>query len=339
MGGYVGLLIAAIRGLLASRQDLVLEHLPLRHQRAMCGRRPRVRGGDRLLWVTLFRRWAGWRSALVVLQPDTIVRWHREGWRRYWRWKGRQQRGGRRRIAYEARELITRIAHENPRWGAVRIRGELLALGHDVSAASVRRYRRLAWRRPPSQCWQTFITNHRPDLWAVDFCTVPTLLFQTVSVFVVVSHDRRCIEHLNVTAHPTAVWGCQQVVDATPWGRKPGVLLRDPDRCYRAGFIARASRIGIETVLTPIHTPQANGVVERLIGTLRRECVDHIIPLNERHLRQVLREYVVYYNDTRPHRTLALEPPEGARIPQRIGAVVATPILGGLHHRYERKAA
>jgi len=194
------------------------------------------------------------------------------------------------------------------------------------------------WRRPPSQRWHTFITNQRHDLWAVDFCTVPTLLFQTVSVFVMVSHDRRCIEHLNVTAHPTAARVWQQVVEATPWGR-PGVLLRDRDRCYGADFIARASRIGIETVLTPIHTPQANGVVERLIGTLRRECVDHIIPLNERHLRQVRREYVVYYNLTRPHRTLALEPPAGARIPQRIGAVVATPILGGLHHRYERKAA
>ncbi|MDA1147832.1 MAG: integrase core domain-containing protein [Chloroflexi bacterium] len=339
MGTYIGLLMAVLRGLLVSRGDLVLENLALKHQLAMCGRRPRVRGGDRLLWVTLFRCWTGWRSALVVLNPDTVVRWHREGWRRYWRWKSRQKRGGRRKIAPEARELIARIARENPRWGAVRIRGELLALGHDVSAASVRRYRRQALRRPPSQRWHTFITNHRHDLWAVDFFTVPTLLFQTLYVFVVVSHDRRRIEHINVTAHPTAAWVWQQMIESTPWGRKPGVLLRDRDRCYGADFIARAARIGIETVLTPIHTPQANGVVERLIGTLRRECVAHIIPLNERHLRQVMREYVVYYNDTRPHRTLALEPPEGARIPQRNGPVIAIPILGGLHHRYERKAA
>ena len=339
MGTYIGLVIAAIRGLLTSQQDLVLENLALRHQLAMCGRRPRVHGGDRLLWVALFRRWTGWRSALVVLKPDTVVRWHREGWRRYWRWKSRQKRGGRRKIAQEARELIARIARENPRWGAVRIRGELLALGHDVSAASVRRYRRQALRRPPSQRWHTFITNHRHDLWAVDFFTVPTLLFQTLYVFVVVSHDRRRIEHINVTAHSTAAWVWQQVIEATPWGCQPRVLIRDRDRCYGADFIARASRIGIETVLTPIHTPQANGVVERLIGTLWRECVDHIIPLNERHLRHVLREYVGYYNDTRPHRTLALESPEGARTPQRSGPVIASPILGGLHHRYERNAA
>ena len=219
------------------------------------------------------------------------------------------------------------------------MRGELIALGHDVSAATVRRYRRQALRRPPSQRWHTFPENHRRDLWAADFFTVPTVLFQTLYVFVVVSHDRRRIEHVNVTAHPTAAWLWQQVIEATPWGRKPRILIRDRDRCYGGDFIARALRIGIETVLTPIHTPQANGVVERLIGTLRRECTDHIIPLSERHLCLVLEEYVAYYNDMRPHRTLVLEPPEGARIPQRIGAVIASPVLGGLHHRYERRAA
>jgi putative transposase len=228
-------------GCLLPNEDLVLENLALRHQLAMCGRRPSVRGGDRLLWVTLFRHWTGWRGALVVLKPDTVVRWHREGWRRYCWWRSRQKRGGRHKIAQEARALIARIARENPRWGAVRIRGELLALGHDVSAASVRRYRRVALRRPPSQRWHTFITNHRRDLWAVDFFTVPTLLFQTLYVFVVVSHDRRRIEHINVTAHPTAAWVWRQVIEATPWGRKPAVLIRDRDRCYGTDVIARAA--------------------------------------------------------------------------------------------------
>ncbi|MSQ31303.1 MAG: transposase [Dehalococcoidia bacterium] len=339
MAGYLELLTATIRGLFAARADLLLDNLALRHQLAMCRRPPQVRGGDRLLWGAVFRGWTGWRSALIVLHPDTVVRWHREGWRRYWRWKSRSKQAGRPKIAPEARNLIARIARENPRWGAVRIRGELLALGHDVSTASVRRYRRQALRRPPSQRWHTFLANHRHDLWAADFFTVPTLLFQTLYVLVVVSHDRRRIEYFNVTAHPTAAWVWQQVIEATPWGHKPRVLIRDRDRCYGSDFIARTARIGIETVLTPIHTPQANGVVERLIGTLRRECVDLIIPLNEPHLRRVLREYVEYYNDTRPHRTLKLEPPAGARTPQRTGAVVATPILSGLHHRYERKAA
>ncbi len=339
MGAYLGLLVATLRGLVAPRRELLLENLALRHQLMMCRRRPRVRNADRLLWGRAFRRWSGWRDALVVLHPDTVVRWHRVGWRRYWGWRSRTPRGGRRRIAAEARDLIARMAHENPRWGAVRIRGELLALGHDVSAASVRRYRLQALRRPPSQRWSTFLANHRHELWAADFFTVPTLFFQTLYVFVVVSHGRRRIEHLNVTAHPTAAWVWRQMIEATPWSRAPRFLVRDRDRSYGSDFIARARRIGIETILTPIRAPQANGVAERLIGTLRRECVDHIIPLNERHLRLVLHEYAEYYNATRPHRTLALEQPDGARTVQATGPVGATPILGGLHHRYERMAA
>ena len=269
MGAYLGLLVATLRGLLAPRRELLLENLALRHQLMMCGRRPRVRNADRLLWGRAFCRWSGWRGALVVLHPDTVVRWHRAGWRRYWGWRSRAPRKGRRRIAAEARNLIARMAHENSRWGAVRIRGELLALGHGVSAASVRRYRLRAQRRPPSQRWSTFLANHRHELWAADFFTVPTLFFQTLYVFVVVSHGRRRIEHLNVTAHPTAAWVWRQMIEATPWGRSPRFLVRDRDRSYGSDFIARARRIGIETVLTPIRTPQANGVAERLIGTLR----------------------------------------------------------------------
>ena len=200
MLSYLGLPIATVRGVFASRRNLVLENLALRHQLAMCRRRPRIRNADRLLWGHLLRRWSGWRATLVVLHPDTVVRWHRGGWRRYWLWKSRSASTGRRRIAQEARELIARIARENPRWGAMRIRGELLALGHDVSTASVRRYRLQALRRPPSQRWSTFLANHRHELWAADFFTVPTVLFQTLYVFVVVSHGRRHIEHLNVTA-------------------------------------------------------------------------------------------------------------------------------------------
>jgi len=339
MRDYIGLLLAVFRGLWVSRQDLVLENLALRHQLLMCGRRPRVRGADRLLWEALFRRWAGWRGALVVLRPETVVRWHREGWQRYWARKSRPAELGRPRIPLEARELIARLARENPRWGAVRIRGEPRALGHEISAESVRRYRLDTLRRPPSQRWRTFLTNHRPEIWAADFFTVPTLLFTTLYVFVVISHDRRRIEHLNVTAHPTAPWVWQQLIEATPWGRHPRYLLRDHDRSYGKDFVARTRHVGIETVLTPIHAPQANGVVERVIGTLRRECTDHIVPMNERHLRHVLSEYMAYYNATRPHRTLGLEPPEGARVVVSIGKVVATPVLGGLHHRYDRVAA
>ncbi len=214
------LLLLACRSAGRSRRDLVLENLALRHQLAMCGRRPRVSNADRALWAHLLRRWPGWRSALVVLEPATVVRWHRAGWRRYWTWKSRRRRPGRRRIPLEARELIQRIARENPRWGAVRIRGELRALGHDISAESVRRYRLRALRRPPSQRWRTFLTNHRHEIWAADFLTVPTLTFGTLYVFFVVSHARRRIEHVNVTAHPNADWVWRQLIEATAWSRQ-----------------------------------------------------------------------------------------------------------------------
>ena len=168
---------------------------------------------------------------------------------------------------------------------------------------------------------------------------MPTLTFGTLYVFFVISHVRRRIESLNVTAHPTAAWTWQQLIEATAWNHRPRYLIRDRDRVYGRDFVARAQRLGIETVVTPVRAPQANAVAERWIGTLRRECLDHIIPLNERHLRRLVREFVTCYNDTRPHRTLDLDPPAGPRPRQRHGRVVTIPILGGLHHRYERAAA
>ena len=231
------------------------------------------------------------------------------------------------------------MSQENRCWGARRIQAELRALGYEVSAETVRRYRLQARRRPPSQRWQAFLANHRNEIWAADFFTVPTVLFQTLYVLFFISHDRRRIEHINVTAHPNAAWVWRQVIEATPWGRGPRFLIRDRDRSYGGDFIARASAIGIETVLTPIRAPQANGIAERLIGTLRRDCTNHIIPLSERHLRSVLLEYVAYYNATRPHQTLGQETPEGPREVRLAGMVRGEEVLGGIHHRYERVAA
>ncbi len=232
-----------------------------------------------------------------------------------------------------------RLARAHLRWGAVRIQGELRALGHEVSTEAVRRYRLRTRRRPPSQSWRTSLRNHRHEIWAADFFTVPTLTLSTLYVFFFISHGRRRIEHINVTSHPSAEWVWRQVIEATPWGGKPRFLIRDRDRSYGGNLIARAKRIGITTVLTPVRAPKANAVAERVIGTLRRECVDHIIPLSERHLRAVLLEYAAYYNATRPHRTLELETPEGPRSVQQHGRVVSKPILGGIHHRYKREAA
>jgi transposase InsO family protein len=229
------------------------------------------------------------------------------------------------------------MARENPGWGAERIRGELLKLGISVSKASVQRYRRRGPARPPSQTWRTFLRNHRPSIWAADLLTVQTLTFRALYVLAFVSHARREVVHLNVTASPTAAWIWRQLIAATPWGRAPRFLLRDRDAVYGRDFARRARTLGIETVLTPIRAPRANAVAERLVGTLRRECLDHLVVVNEAHLRAVLAEFGRFYNRERPHRTLRLETPEPVVRPTT-GSIRSRLVLGGLHHLYERAA-
>jgi putative transposase len=330
---------------LRARQDLVAENLALRQQLAVLTRpkrRPRLTPADRLFWSCLSSLWSPWRSTLVLVQPDTVIRWHRFAWRRYWTWKSRHMSAGRRRIPQEVRDLIRRMARENPRWGSIRIQGELRKLGYTVSAQSVRRYRRADRRRPPSQRWRTFLRNHAPHIWAADFFTVQTLTFQTLYVFFFITHDRRRLVHANITAHPTAEWVWRQLTEATPWDQQPHYLIRDRDRCYGGNFVPRAAGIGIETILTPVHAPKANAIAERVVGTLRRECLDLLIIINERHLRAVLREYVEHYNRARPHRSLELTPPIATALgigPATPGRIVSRSILGGLHHEYERLAA
>jgi putative transposase len=242
----------------------------------------------------------------------------------------------------DVRELIQRLARENPRWGSVRIQGELRKLGYLVSARSVRRYRRAVKRRPPSQSWRTFLQNHAPHIWAADFLTVQTLTFHTLYVFFFVTHHRRRLVHLNLTPHPTAQWVWRRLVEATPYSEQPRYLIRDRDARYGGDFIPRAIRLGIQTLLTPVHAPKANAIAERLVGTLRRECLDHLIIFNEQHLRRVLAEYAAHYNAARPHRALQLDTPCGptarAAPPSR-GRIVARSMLGGLHHEYEWLAA
>ena len=232
------------------------------------------------------------------------------------------------------------MTEENPRWGHMRVLGELRKLGFRVSLQTVRRYRKDI-PRSPSPGWRAFLENHRPEIWAPDFFTVHTLWFQTLNVFFFITHDRRSVVHVNVTTHPTAPWVWRQLINATSWGTGPRFLIRDRDRSYGGDFVARARRIGIRTVLTPIAGPQANAVAERLVGTFRRECLDHIIVINERHLRYVLREFVRHYNAARPHQTLELDVPEPGAGPRSElhGSIISRPVLGGLTHEYERKAA
>jgi putative transposase len=336
------LLLTAILAWLRPRRDVVLENLLLRHQLAVLTRptraRPRARrrARDKLLWI-LARRWcAGWREHLAIVTPDTVVRWHRQGWRLFWRWKSRS-RGGRPHLSPEVRELIMTMSRENRLWGTERIRGELLKLGIQVSNRSIRRYR---WRGPrpmSSQTWRTFLGNHAHHLWAADLFTVPTLTFRTLYVLVFIAHGRRELVHANVTANPTAAWAWRQLIEATPWGNKPRHLLRDRDAVYGRDFRQRARRIGIDAIATPVRSPLANAIAERVIGTLQRECTDHLIVLDEQHLRSVLTEFVHYYNAERPHRTLELQTPEPRPRPTT-GPIRSRPVLNGLHHVYERAA-
>ena len=265
-----------------------------------------------------------------------MVRWHRQGWRLFWRWKSRS-RGGRPHLSPEVQDLILSMSRENRLWGTERIRGELLKLGIVVSNRSIRRYRWRGTRRPSSQTWRTFLANHAHHLWAADLFTVPTLTFKTLYVLVFITHGRRELVHVNVTATPTAAWIWRQLIEATPGGTRPRHLLRDRDAAYGRDFRHRAERIGIDAIATPLRAPRANAVVERVSGTLRRECLDHVIALDERHLASTLAEFVRYYNQDRPHRTLSLQTPE-PRLRPVCGPIRSRPVLSGLHHAYERAA-
>jgi transposase InsO family protein len=332
------LVLGTVRAAFRGRHALLLENLVLRQQLAVLRRtrRPRLRRRDKLFWVLV--RWltAEWRRHLVLVSPDTVVRWHRHGWRLFWRWKSRT-RLGRPHLPIEVREVIATMSRENVLWGTERIRGELLKLGIAVSNRSIRRYR---WRgpvRPPSQTWRTFLRNHAAQIWAADLFTVPTLTFRTLYVLFFIGHGRRELLHFRVTAHPTAAWVWQQLLEATPWGRAPRYLLRDRDGVYGSDFGARLKGLGIEQLLTPVRAPKANAVAERMVGTFRRECLDHVVIVNEVHLRALLEEFTAYYNQQRPHRTLRLEPPLPT-VRTATGTIRSRPVLGGLHHCYDRAA-
>jgi transposase InsO family protein len=337
---YLSLLIDLGRAARRSRRELLAENLLLRQQLLVLTRptrkRPRLAALDQLFWVVARRLLRDWRRHLVLVRPATVVGWHARAWRLWWRWRSRCPLG-RPRISAEARELIAAMARDNPSWGAERVRGELLKLGIVVSRRSVQRYRQGPPARPPSQSWRTFLATHRAQLRAADLLTVQTLTFRTLYVLLFVSHHRRELVHVNVTAHPTAAWVWRQLIAATPWGRTPRYLVRDRDAVYGRDVVPRARGLGIETLLTPVRAPRANAIAERLVGTLRRECLDQLIIVNEAHLRAALGEYVRYYNAERPHRALGLDTPI-QRIGSATGPIRASPVLGGLHYIYERAA-
>jgi transposase InsO family protein len=326
--------------LVRSRAALHLEILALRHQLAIANRsrRPRLRFTtvDRLLWAWLSQRWPGWREALHVVQPATVLAWHRRGFRLYWTWKSRH-RTGRPGVPADVRALIREMSAVNPLWGAPRIHGELQKLGISVSQSTVAKYMRRS-RRPPSQTWRTFLTNHANQIMAVDLFVVPTVTFRLLFVLVILAHDRRRIVRMAVTKHPTAAWTAQQLRNAFS-EHETRYPLHDRDSIF-ADVATTIVGMNIQAVRTAPRSPWQNAYVERVIGSIRRECLDHVIVLNAAGLHRVLRAYTAYYLGSRTHLALGKDTPSSRPVtPPSAGRIIAIPEVGGLHHRYDRIAA
>jgi hypothetical protein len=321
-------LLPTLRSALRSRRDLVLENLALRQQLVTLAvrRHPDIRPADRVFWVLLRRYWSRWAEALAIVRPDTVVRWHRAGFRTYWNWLSRRgKRSGRPPLPREVRALIRRMASENP-WGAPRIHGELLCLGFDVSERSVSRYLRSLPRTPRANpTWRTFLRNHRDGIAAMD-----------------IRHGRRDVVRCAVTTSPTAAWVAPQLRETFPFELAPRFMIFDRDAIFSAGLTATIRSMLMEPARTSYRSPWQNGVAERFVGTVRRELLDHVIVLHERHLRQLIESFVTYYNIDRTHLGVGKDSPCGRPVEHRPGLapnVVSLPRVGGLHHRYAWRQA
>ena len=333
---------------LRPQSTLAAENLFLRKQLAMFQERkakPRRPDTPIRIALVLLSRLFNWRDALVVVQPQTLVRWHRQGFRLFWRWKSRP---GRPPIPIDLRQLIREMAMSNPSWGEERIANELLLkLGIRVSPRTVRKYMQLhPWEQPRGdQRWSTFVRNHASAILACDFCVVVTATFRLLYVFIVIEHQTRRIVHCNVTAHPTAAWTLQQLREAIPSDHSYRFLIHDRDGIFSPLLDKSVSHMGIRVLRSPPRSPKANSFCERVIGTLRRECLDYFIPITESHLRSITTNWMTHYNKGRPHSSLGPgipNPPSDLpvalqthrhRIPNHL-KVMAHPILGGLHHEY-----
>lgn len=342
MKDFAFFIVGFVASSLKPRATLCAENLALRHQLCVLQRsvkRPKLRPMDRVFWSFLSRVWSNWKEALIVVKPDTVIRWQRKRFKEHWTRLSQRREPGRPTVSDEVKELIRMISAMNPTWGSPHIMGELAKLGIDVAKSTVETYM-VKTKRPPSQTWRSFLANHAKELVSIDFIVVPTVRFSILYVLVFLSIDRRRVIHFNVTEHPTATWAAQQVVEAFPWDTAPKYLLRDRDGVYGDWFRRRVKNMGIEEVLTAPRSPWQNPYSERLNGSIRRECLDHIIVFSEGHLRRVLTEYFEYYNRYRVHQSLEMDAPDGRPVQVvNEGKVIAIPQIGGLHHRYERRAA
>lgn len=336
--------VAFAAGLFRSRLSLQLEILALRHQLGVYqrgGKRPKLTAADRFFWSWLARSWSGWRNALILVKPETLIAWQRKRFRDYWTKLIRGGKPGRPPVSVEVQDLIRRMSMANRLWGAERIVGELQKIGIEIAKSTVEKYMARPTKPGSSrQTWKTFLRNHMKEIVSIDFFVVPTIRNQVLYVFLVLELERRRVVHFNVTTNPMAEWTGQQILEAFPWDAPPKYLLRDRDKTYEGAFRKRVRAIGFEEILIAPRSPWQNPFVERLIGTIRRECLDHVIVVDDRHLKRLLRAYLGYYHGWRTHQSLEMDAPDGRPIQAMpSGQVVEMPECGGLHHHYERVAA
>lgn len=323
-----------------SKQDIVLENLALRQQLAVQQRsvkRPKIKNRDRIFWVWLSNIWSDWKSALIIVKPGTVAGWHKRGFKLYWRRKSR--RFGRPNIDWELIKLIRKLQKENPTWTAQRIQGELARLGLDVCDNTVAKYmRKLKSDDGKRQRWLTFLMNHAKHIVGIDFLVARTVFFKSIHVFIAISHDRRKIMHFGISSNPHFQWAIQQLRETFAFDETTKYVIRDNDKIFSEDFKRTIKRFGLKDKPTAFRSPWQNPICERVIGTLRRECLDHMIILSERHLYSVLDEYTNdYYNISRTHMSLEKDSPIHRPV-QINGKIVSKRILGGLHHVYSRVA-
>jgi putative transposase len=370
------LVLDSLTDLARPKSQLIQENALLRQQLVILQRqvkRPHLNCHDRFFLLVLAGRVANWKQALLIIQPDTLLRWHRQGFRLFWRRRSRAKTN-QPKLGRETIELIQRLGQENPLWGAERIRGELLKLGIEVAKRTIQKYLRpMKATLPRGQAWATFLKNHAQDIWACDFLPIIDLWFRTVYLFFIIELGSRRVVHFGVTRHPTEVWVAQQLREATPYGEGSKYLIRDNDAKFGMAFDQVAKATGIEVLRIPFRAPLANATCERFLGSVRRECLNHLLIFSERQLYRVIKEYVEYFNRARPHQGLRQEIPEGVKGEQEVlatgkiipfpgmpapredqqgqerenregkprpanGKIIGFPVLGGLHHTYRRVA-
>ena len=338
-------MLGTLTDLTRGKTELIAENALLRHQLIILRRqmkRPVYRKTDRFLLVVLARMVRSWKEALFLVQPETLLRWHRELFRVFWKHKSKVH-SRKPRLPLATITLIKEMAAHNRLWGAERIRGELLKLDIRVSKRTIQKYmRQVRPQRARGQTWKTFLRNHAAEMWACDFLPVTDLFFRPLFAFFIIELQSRKVIHVNVTRTPTDLWVAQQLREATPYGERPRYVIRDNDRKFGPNFARVATTSGIKVLRTPYRTPQANAVCERFLGSVRRECLDHFLIWHENQLHRLLKNYVLYFNQARPHQGLGQRIPEPAMLAapplNQPDQVLSDPVLGGLHHDY-RKAA